>query len=77
MNVIKLRPAAPVVALASRPPSAQPQPRGGMFYRWHMRRQRIRELNELLTLDPQLLADIGVTPNQVRAEIAALRRSAV
>jgi uncharacterized protein YjiS (DUF1127 family) len=77
MTVIKLRPKTTVLSLASGPHPARPQPKGGMFYRWHMRRERIRELKDLLALEPQLLADIGVTPNQVRAEIMALRRTPV
>jgi uncharacterized protein YjiS (DUF1127 family) len=77
MTVIKLGPEPSALSLASAPRSARPQTKGGMFYRWHMRRERIRELKDLLSLEPQLLADIGVTPNQVRAEIMALRRTPV
>lgn len=77
MTVIKLRPEPPVLSLASAFGSARPHRKGGVFYRWHMRRERIRELKALLALEPQLLADIGVTPNQVRAEIMALRHTPV
>ena len=68
---------APVVAQpALFRPALPTSPRtGGMFYRWHMRRMRLRELQLLLTIRQDLLQDIGVSRDQVRAEIASLRRS--
>ncbi len=57
--------------------AAPDQRKGGMFYRWHLRRERIRELSQLLSLDPHLLADAGVTADQIRAEILVLRRKPV
>jgi uncharacterized protein YjiS (DUF1127 family) len=75
MNAIKLSPKP--LAQASHALSTTNPAKGGMFYRWHMRRERLRELNHLLALEPHFLADIGVTRNQVEAEIAALRHAPV
>jgi uncharacterized protein YjiS (DUF1127 family) len=75
MTAIRLKPPTPVGAGTL--PAVQTTAKGGIFYRWHMRRQRIGELSLLLALDPALLDDIGVTRNEVEAEIATLRRAPV
>jgi uncharacterized protein YjiS (DUF1127 family) len=51
------------------------QAKGGMFYRWYVRRERISELKRLLALEDKLLTDLGLDRDAVEAEIEALLRS--
>ena len=43
--------------------------RPSLFARWRARRREREELRRLLRLAPYLLADIGLTPAQVAAEV--------
>jgi uncharacterized protein YjiS (DUF1127 family) len=53
---------------------AQKPSGGGIFYRWYVRREQIRELNELLAGGEDRLRDIGVTRAEVEERLLILRR---
>jgi uncharacterized protein YjiS (DUF1127 family) len=72
MTILKTRAAAP--SLFSSEPNQQ---KGGLFYRWHKRRERIRELNKLLSLEPRLLVDAGLSRDQIQAELVALQHKPI